>query len=135
MESLSGSKLLEPSSCPVAPSLTVLSSPASATGGLFTVGEEGGPVHRPIQNHGGGEPIQAQTGGKGGCLPMSMRDRGTAAFTTLLAAAQAGHLGRCPGLIDEHQAEGIEIGLPGEPGQPARRDVRPVLLGGVRGFF
>ena len=66
---------------------------------------------------------------------MSMRDRGTAAFTTLRAATQAGHLGRGSGLIDEHQPAGIEIGLLDKPGQPARGDVRPVLLGCVRGFF
>ncbi len=51
------------------------------------------------------------------------------------AAAQTRHLGRGSGLIDEHQPEGIEIGLLDEPGQPARRDVRPIPLGGVRGFF
>ena len=50
---------------------------------LLHSGEEGGPVHWPVQEHGGGEAIQAQTGGEGGCLPMSMRDRGTAAFATL----------------------------------------------------
>ena len=83
----------------------------------------------------GGEAIDAQTGGEGGCLPMSMRDRGTAALTTLRTAAQTGHLGRGSGFVDEHQAAGIEVGLLDEPGQPTRRDVRPVLLGGVRGFF
>ncbi len=66
---------------------------------------------------------------------MSVWHRGTAALATLRAAPQAGHLGRGPGLIDEHQPAGIEIGLDFEPGQPARRDVRPILLGGVRGFF
>ncbi len=64
-----------------------------------------------------------------------MWDRGAAAFATLRAAPQAGHLGRGSGLIDEHQSAGIEIGLGDEPGQPARGDVRSVLLGGVRGFF
>ncbi len=92
-------------------------------------------MHRPLQDHGGGKAIDAQTGGEGGCLPMSMRDRGTAALATLRAAAQAGHLGRGSGFIDEHQPAGIEIGLLDEPSQPARRDVRSVLLGGVRGFF
>ena len=66
---------------------------------------------------------------------MSMWDRGTAALATLRAAPQTGHLGRGAGLIDEHQSAGIEIGLAFEPGQPARGDVRALLLGGVRGFF
>ena len=66
---------------------------------------------------------------------MSMWDRGTAALATLRAAPQTGHLGRGAGLIDEHQSAGIEIGLAFEPGQPARGDVRALLLGGVRVFF
>ena len=66
---------------------------------------------------------------------MAMRDRGAAAFATLRAAPQAGHLGRGPGLIDEHQPAGIEIGLALEPGPATRRDVGSVLLGGVSGFF
>ena len=40
-----------------------------------------------------------------------------------------------PGLVDEHQPAGIEIGLALEPGPAARGDVRALLLGGVRGFF
>ena len=50
---------------------------------LFHVGEESGPVHRPIQDHMGGVAIQAQSGSEGGCLPMSMRYRGTATSATL----------------------------------------------------
>ena len=62
-------------------------------------------------------------------------DRGTATLATLRAATQAGHFGRGPGLVDEHQPAGIEIGLALEPGPAARGDVRALLLGGVRGFF
>ena len=64
-----------------------------------------------------------------------MWDRGTATLATLRAATQAGHFGRGPGLVDEHQPAGIEIGLALEPGPAARGDVRALLLGGVRGFF
>ena len=58
---------------------------------------------------------------------MSMWDRANR------AAPQTGHLGRGAGLIGG--SAGIEIGLAFEPGQPARGDVRALLLGGVRGFF
>ena len=40
-----------------------------------------------------------------------------------------------PGFVDNDQAGGIEIGLALEPRQPAQGDVRPLLLGGGRGFF
>ena len=79
--------------------------------------------------------IQAQTGGEGGCLPMALRDGGPAALAAPGASSQASHFGRCPGFVDKDQAAGVEIGLALEPRQPAPGDVRPLLLGGVRGFF
>ncbi len=66
---------------------------------------------------------------------MAMRNRGPAALAALGAPSQAGHFGRRPGFVDKDQAGGIEIGLTVEPRQPALGDVRPLLLGGVRGFF
>ena len=66
---------------------------------------------------------------------MPMRDRGATAFAAPGAATQARHLGRGPGLVDEDQPAGVQIGLALEPGPAPRRDVRPILLGGVRGFF
>ncbi len=50
---------------------------------LLDIGEEGVAVHRPVQEHRRGQALQAQTGGEGGCLPMSMWDRGTATLATL----------------------------------------------------
>ena len=99
---------------------------------LLDIGKEGDPIHRR-QEHRRGQASRV-CGGEGSCLPMSMWDRGKA-LATLRAAPQTGHLGRGAGLIDEHQSAGIEIGLAFEPGQPARGDVRALLLGGVRGFF
>ncbi len=72
---------------------------------------------------------------EGGCLPMSMWDRGTAAFAAPGAAAQARHLGRGPGLVDEDQPLGFQIGLGLEPGPPTTHNVSPLLFAGVRGFF
>jgi len=64
-----------------------------------------------------------------------MWDRGTAPLAAPRATAQAGHLRRGPGFVDKHQPGGIEIGLALAPGPTPLRDVRPILFGGVRGFF
>jgi hypothetical protein len=45
------------------------------------------------------------------------------------------HVGAGPGLVDEHQAVGIEVELTLEPGPALAQDVGPLLLGGVRGLF
>ena len=37
--------------------------------------------------------------------------------------------------VDEHQPLGVEVGLGVEPSLTRGQDVRPILLGGVRGFF
>jgi sugar/nucleoside kinase (ribokinase family) len=47
------------------------------------------------------------------------------------AAAEPGHLGRGRRLVDEDQAQGIEVRLGVEPGLAARDDVGPLLLAGV----
>jgi hypothetical protein len=66
---------------------------------------------------------------------MSMRDRGTAAFAALGAPVKTRHLSGSAGLVDEHQALGIECLLELGPEVPAMRNVRTILLGGVGGFF
>ena len=66
---------------------------------------------------------------------MAVGDGGPAALAAPGSAPQAGHLGRGAGLIDEDELLGIKIGLSVEPGLAAGDDIRPLLLGGVRGFF
>ncbi len=92
-------------------------------------------VHRSVEQHGGAQACQAQAGGEGGGLPMAVGNGGPAACPALGAASQASHLGRGAGLIDEDQLLGVEIGLGVQPGLAAEDDIRPLLLGGVRGFF
>ena len=102
---------------------------------LFDIGEEGGAMHRAIEQHRRAQAVQAQPSGEGGRLPMTMRDGGPAALAAPGASSRTSHFGRRPGFVDKDQAGGIEIGLAVEPRQPAQGDVRPLLLGGVRGFF
>ena len=47
----------------------------------------------------------------------------------------AGHVGRRPGFVNEHEAVQIELGLALEPVLAPLQDVGTILLGGVRGLF
>jgi hypothetical protein len=47
----------------------------------------------------------------------------------------AGHVGRGPGLVDEHEPFGIEIGLGIEPVLAFPQDIRAILLGRMGGIF
>jgi len=66
---------------------------------------------------------------------MAVGNGGPAACPPLGSASQAGHLGRGAGLIDEDELLGIKLGQGLEPGLAAGDDIRPLSLGGVRGFF
>lgn len=59
---------------------------------------------------------------------MAVRHVGTAALTARSPTAQAGHLGRAAGLVDEDKALWIEIGLRLEPVTPPLQDVGALLL-------
>jgi len=45
------------------------------------------------------------------------------------------HVGGRPGLVDEHEPIGVEIGLSVEPGAALAQNVRAILLDGVAGLF
>ena len=45
------------------------------------------------------------------------------------------HVGLRPGLVDEHQALGVDPALPLRPLRPPPRDVRPIALAGDHEFF
>ncbi len=102
---------------------------------LLDIGHEGGAVHGAVEHHGCGHALQPERADEGGGLPVPVRDRGAASGAAWRAAIGPGHLGRGTGLIDEDQPLRIEIGLVLEPGLPPTRNVRPLLLAGVRGFF
>ena len=50
-------------------------------------------------------------------------------------ASDGRHIGLGPGLVDEHKALDGDAWLVLPPGGTLSCDVRPVLLGGVNGFF
>jgi hypothetical protein len=66
---------------------------------------------------------------------MAMRDTALKPLALQAPAAQRRHVGLGPGFVDEHQPRGFNPGLVFLPPVPPSRDVRPLLLGGVDGFF
>lgn len=102
---------------------------------LFDIGEKSGPVHRSVEDHGRGHPRQAERAGEGRRLPVAVRDRRPAALSLRRASAQARHLRRRAGLVDEHEPVRIEIELGLEPDLALTPHVGTLLLAGVRRFF
>ena len=66
---------------------------------------------------------------------MAVRDAGPEPLAFASPAAQPGHVGRRPGLVDEDELFGIEIELSLEPRFPSPQNIRALLLGRVGGLF
>lgn len=66
---------------------------------------------------------------------MAMRNERPQALTAPAAAMTTGHVGGCPGFVDEDEPVGIEIELGCEPVPAPLQDVGPILLGRVCGLF
>jgi len=64
-----------------------------------------------------------------------VRDADPKASPTRSASVAPGHVGRGPGLIDEHQPLGIKVELALKPGLASLANIRPVLLGGMCRLF
>ena len=99
------------------------------------VGLEGVAVDRAVEDEGRHDPVLPQPGHEGGRLPVAVRDAGAQALASRRPPVASGHVGGGPGLVDEHQALGVEVELVLEPGLAPLQDVRAVLLGGVRRLF
>ena len=81
------------------------------------------------------DAFAAQGGNKGGRLPVAVRNGSDAALSPGAAPVQTRQLGVERGLIDEDQTPLIPAGLVSAPPAPGQRDIRTLLLGGVRRFF
>jgi hypothetical protein len=77
----------------------------------------------------------AQTGNKGGCLPIAERRRIDASTALGGTAVVSRHVGRSSGFIDEYQLIDVHRRLRFIPCQPCRLHVLALLLAGVQRFF
>ena len=101
------------------------------------IGLKGGAIDRTVEHEGRGHAARGQASDESCRFPVAVRDADTKALAAAAAAVAVGssHVGRSPGLVDEHQTFGIEIELAFEPGLAPLQDVGAVLLGRVRGLF
>jgi len=102
---------------------------------LRDIGAEAFAVDRAIEDTRGSELIAAQGAEEGHGAPVPMRGEASQPGALRSPSAQWGHGGLDPGLVDEDQASGIEVGLPGSPAPPPVDDVGTGLLTGEQCFF
>ena len=102
---------------------------------LFDIGLEAFGVHRPVEDHGRGQAVDAQASGEGGDLPVAVRGAAFQALAARTAAVKTRHVGGAARLIDEDQFSRIEPFLIGRPEGAGGRHVGARLLAGQNAFF
>ena len=98
-------------------------------------GQEEFPIHRPVGDQRSRQLIVPQSGKKSGRLPIAIGGRCDAALPPGRAAIAPRHVGRGPGLIDEHELSCVHVRLHRVPGAPRHLHVLALLLAGVQSFF
>jgi hypothetical protein len=102
---------------------------------LFDIGAEALAVDWPVEDARRDKPVAAQRTQKGQRAPATVRGEGAQALAFWSPAAQRGHVGFDPGLINENQAPRIEAGLPGKPSPAPARNIGAGLFKGEQSFF
>jgi hypothetical protein len=102
---------------------------------LLDVELEGLAIDRPIDEPGSSDAIVAQGGQEGHGLPMTMWHLGFDPLAARRPAPQRCHVGFGPGLVNEHQAGGIDPFPILGPLGTAAGNVGAVLLGGNQRLF
>ena len=92
-------------------------------------------VDRPVEHHGRDHAGHAQAGDQRGRLAMAVRVAHPQPLAPAATAVAAGHVGRRPGLVDEHEPRRIKVELAVEPCLALIQDVGAVLLNRVPGLF
>jgi len=102
---------------------------------LIDIGDEALAGHGSFEQHRRREPVMAQRGNEGHGFPSAERHLADEPLPARRPAVEAGHVGGHRSFIDEDEAPGVKFALPPTPRGASRRDVRPILLGGVQDFF
>ena len=102
---------------------------------LFDIGVEALAVDRSVEQAGRFDAVVAQRGEEGRGLPLALRNLVDGALSLRGPAAQTGHVGLRPGLVDEDQPSGVDEPLIGSPSFAVATYVRAILLARDEGLF
>ena len=102
---------------------------------LFDIGVEALAVDGPVEQARGFDAVVTQRGEESRSLPAAVRNLVDEPLAFRRPAAQAGHVGLRPGLVDEDQAPGIDEALIGPPSFAVAAYVRAILLARDQGLF
>ena len=92
-------------------------------------------VDRLIEDEGRVDPVAAQRGNEGHCLPVAVGHLGVEPLAFGRPAPQRSHVGLGPGLVDEDEATGIRPPLIFLPLLAPSSDLWSQLFGGKNAFF
>jgi len=101
---------------------------------LLDIGEEGWAIHGAVDHVRGGHAVAAQGSNQRQRLPVAVRNLRDQSLADRGAAVEPGHLRRHRGLVDEHQARGLQRRLLGLQLRACGGYIGSVLLGRVQGF-
>src|ERR1700733_3907593 len=110
-------------------------SPEGRNEELFNIGAEAFTVDGPVEQAGRVDAVVAQGGKESRGLPAALRNLVDEPLAFRRPAAQAGHVGFRPRLVDEHQSPGIDKALIGPPTRAMAAYVRAVLLARDKRLF
>ncbi len=102
---------------------------------LFDIGQEGGAVHGAVAHHRRGHAAEPQGADEGRGLPVPVRHGRPAALAAGARPQRRAILVEVPVSSMKTSRSGSSSGRNSNPSAPPPQDVRPMLLGGVRGFF
>jgi len=102
---------------------------------LLDVGAEDGPVDGAVDDARGGERIGSESGKEGERAPAAVGREALQPLAFDAPAADRGHVGLDPGLIDKDEALWIEITDRSSPARASPGNIRAMLLAGECGFF
>ncbi len=102
---------------------------------LFNVGEEAGPVHRAVEDPGGGEPRHPQRGDEGAALPPPLGGVIGDPLAAGAAPIPPQEIGGDPGFIEKDEAGRVERRSGRRPLRAGGRDVRAIVFGRAHRFF
>lgn len=102
---------------------------------LLDPGGEGASVNRAVGDQRSNDLVMAQPSQEGQGLPVAEWRLADQLGAARRPAAQAGHVGLDPGLIDKDQSGRVQAMLVGFPARPQPRRPRPILFAGQQRFF